>query len=249
MNSTQTLERALDILFILAEEETTLSVTEIAEKASIPESTTYRLLQTLEKNGIIERMQKGKISLGLRILELSRVLYQQVDRELYLIAKPTMEKLTEKVDETTVLTVRTGMKVICIQHIESKRLIRLAINNGRTLPLHQGASGKAILAFENKKVIERIMHMVGSEEERVRLAADLEEIRKNGYAKTIGEVDTDVVGISAPIYDEYQRVIASLAIAGPQNRIQGDIIQKNVEAVLKASEEISANLQRIKQPY
>src|SRR5690606_19846761 len=59
-NGTQTLARALDILFALAEAESTLSVSEIAERVSIPESTTYRLLQTLEQNGVVERRAKGR---------------------------------------------------------------------------------------------------------------------------------------------------------------------------------------------
>ena len=71
-----------------------------------------------------------------------------------------MEKLTEEIDENSILTVRTGIKVICVQQVESKRLIRLAIKSGRTLPLHQGASGKSILAFENRTIIKKAFNMI-----------------------------------------------------------------------------------------
>ena len=95
-NSTQTLKRGLDILFVLAEAGTTLSVSEIAEKVNIPESTAYRLLQTLEKLGVVERREKGRIGLGMKILYLANSLAKQIDLRLNEIAKPIMKKLTEE---------------------------------------------------------------------------------------------------------------------------------------------------------
>src|SRR5690625_2577267 len=244
MNGSKTLERALDILFILAERETFLSVKEIASKASIPESTTYRFLQTLEKNGIIER-EEGKIKLGLRILELARVLYQQIDRELDVIAKPTMEKLTEEIGETSLLTVRTGLKIMCIQQIESKRLIRMAVNKGRTLPLHQGASGKAILAFENQQVLNRIEDLINEKERYKKLKEELDVIQKNGFSMTVGEVDQDITGIAAPIFDRQNGVIASLSIVGPKSRIDENFVNLITNATVQAADEISRKLQQI----
>ncbi len=244
MNGTQTLGRALDILFVLADVESTLSVAEIAEKVSIPESTAYRLLQTLEQNGIVERKAKGQVGLGLRILELARSLTQQIDRDLYIIARPIMEKLTEATNETSSLMVRTGTNIICIQHVESRRLIRFAIENGRILPLLLGASGKAILAFESKRVIEQMMSLVVNKAEYDQLAAELAQIQQQGYCKTIGEVDRDVFGIAAPIYDTHQRVIASLTIAGPAERLSNKIAQEFIAAVMEAAEQISQKLAR-----
>ncbi len=64
MNGTQTLGRAIDILFVLAESGTTLTVSEIAEKVGIPDSTAYRFIQTLIKNGFVERKGRGQIGLA-----------------------------------------------------------------------------------------------------------------------------------------------------------------------------------------
>ncbi|NGQ93945.1 IclR family transcriptional regulator [Brevibacillus sp. SYP-B805] len=247
MNGTQTLGRALDILFVLAEAESTLSVNEIAERVSIPESTTYRLLQTLEKNGIVERRAKGQIGLGLRILDLARSLYQQIDRELFVIARPIMETLTENTNETTILMVRTGTNVICIQHVESRRLIRFAIENGRILPLHLGASGKAILAYETKRVVDQILQRLEDQQKKEKLLADLAQIRQQGYCLTVGEVDRDVFGIAAPIFDSYQRIVASLTIAGPAERLSPETSERMVRSVMEATHTISQKLARVSQ--
>lgn len=243
-NGMQTLGRALDILFALAEAGTILSVGEIAEKVSIPESTAYRQIQTLEKHGILERKGKGQIALGLRILDLARSLHHQMDRELYTIARPIMENLTNETEETSILMVRAGHNVLCILQIESKRLVRFAIENGRILPMHLGASGKAILAFEEKKTIDKVLSQP-EVDNRKKLLEQLAEIRQLGYSITSGEVDQDVFAIAAPIYDSYDRVIASLTISGPKYRFTDDLISPFVEATLKATHSISQKLHQL----
>ncbi len=242
MNGIQTVGRALEILSVIAEAGTTLSVSEIAERVGIPESTTYRLLQTLEQNCVVERKAKGQIALGLKILDLARSLYQQMDRELCMITRPVMEQLTAKTEETTVLMVRTGLNIVCIQNVESQRLIRFALENGRVLPLHTSASGKSILAFENGKVIEQVLHSMNDRERKENLVAELERIRQQGYSITVGEADKDVFGIGAPIYDAYGRVMASLTLAGPVDRLKEENKKELVKEILNAARGISDKL-------
>ncbi|MFE4712488.1 MULTISPECIES: IclR family transcriptional regulator [Paenibacillus] len=242
MNGTQTLSRALDILFALSEESGTLTVSEIAQKVSIPESTTYRFLQTLEQNGIIERRGKNQIGLGLRILDLARSLNMQFQRDLLPLALPIMEELTEKVQETSILFVRTGNNAVCIQNVKSRGLIQFSIDNGRILPLHMGASGKCILAFESAKVTERILQLLSSDKEREGLIAELATIREQNYSITKGEVDPDVYAIAAPITDGQGPVIASLAVAGPSFRCSNEQDKTNIEAVTKAAAELSRRM-------
>lgn len=242
MNGTQTLSRALDILFALSEESGTLTVSEIAQKVSIPESTTYRFLQTLEQNGIIERRGKNQIGLGLRILDLARSLNMQFQRDLLPLALPIMEDLTETVQETSVLFVRTGNNAVCIQNVKSRGLIQFSIDNGRILPLHLGASGKCILAFENSKVTERILQSLGETGERERLEAELETIRAQNYSITKGEVDPDVFAIAAPITDGRGPVIASISVAGPSFRCNKEHDRFMIDAVSKAAAELSRRM-------
>jgi Transcriptional regulator len=242
LNGTQTLSRALDILFALSEANGTLSVSEIAEKVSIPESTTYRFLQTLERSGIVERRGKSQIGLGLRILDLARSLNEQVHRGLLNLALPIMEQLMESTQETSVLFVRTGNNAICIQQVRSRELIQFAIENGRVLPLHLGASGKSILAFENERVVRRVLETLESEEDRLRLAQELAEIREQGFSYTNGEVDPNVFAVSAPILDSHGLVVASLSICGPSFRYKESPEGFFIQEVKKSAESLSKRL-------
>lgn len=242
MKGTQTLERALDILFALADEGGTLNVSEIAHKVSIPESTAYRFLQTLERNGIIERKGKGQIGLGLRILELAKSLNNQMEQQLSVIAKPYMEQLAEETSETTVLFVRTGINAISICSVPGLHLVRFVVEEGKTFPLHESASGKAILAFEQPKVVNQVLMSLG-EQERIELEKELAVIRDQGYSLTLSEVDKGIVGIAAPIYDHLNRVIANVTVAGPSERIKKEKFPCFIEKVLRAARDISKQLE------
>lgn len=241
MNQTQTVGRALDILFVLAESETTLTVGEIAEKVPLPESTAYRLIKTLELNGVVERKSKGQISLGIRILDLARSLHQQIDRDLLTIAHPIMEALTEHLNETSILVVRRGTVGITVLHVECRRLIGFLVKKDKTHPLHRGASGKAILAFEDERMINKVLTSV-DEEDHEGLYTELEKAREDGFIKTVAEVDPDTFAVAAPIFDEYNRVIASIAIVGPKGRFDEPVIETSIDEVLKASKTITEQI-------
>ncbi|MFF2092775.1 IclR family transcriptional regulator [Paenibacillus sp. NPDC058174] len=244
MNGTQTLGRAIDILFVLAESGSTLTVSEIAEKVGIPDSTAYRFIQTLIKNGFVERKGRGQIGLGLRIFDLARSLSQQIEKELLTIARPIMEDLTGLTNETTVLFVRSGSKAICIENVTSRRLVRLTIENGRILPLNSGASGKILLAYESDKIIGEMTKVFEEDKsaDKTALLKELQQIRDNGYSMTLGEVDTDVFAVAAPIFDPQQRIVASLSAAGPVHRLNEQEMPKLIQDVKAAAAQISCKL-------
>lgn len=242
MNGTQTLERAIDILFVLAESGSTLTVSEIAERVGIPDSTAYRFIQSLIKSGFVERKGRSQIALGLRIFDLARSLSQQIEKELLTIARPIMEELTALTNETTVLFVRSGSKAICIENITSPRLIRMSIENGRVLPLNSGASGKALLAFENDKIIEDMCRQLAEGTSKSELLQELGGIREQGYCFTRGEVDNDAFAIAAPIFDPQQRIVASLAAAGPVHRLSEAEVPIFIQYVKEAAARISCKL-------
>ncbi|GGH19700.1 IclR family transcriptional regulator [Paenibacillus segetis] len=242
MNGTQTLSRALDILFALSEANDTLSVSEIAEKVSIPESTTYRFIQTLEQNGIVERKGKSQIGLGMRILDLARSLSHQAHRELLPLALPIMERLTQQTKETSVLFVRSGMNCVCIQNVRSQGLLQFAVENGRVLPLYSGGSGKCILAYENERFIQRVVESLQSPEEQRKLQNECADIREKGYCFTHGEVDPDIFAVAAPVLDAHGLIVASLSIAGPNFKCNKEYDQEVSGYVVAAANQLSQKL-------
>ncbi|EST11607.1 IclR family transcriptional regulator [Sporolactobacillus laevolacticus] len=241
MKGTQSLERALDILFALGDDGETQTIAEIAQRISIPESSVYRLIQTLERNGLVERKGQGQIGLGLRILELAKSLNSQFRNRLKSSAAPLMEQLSEETKETVVLFVRTGTNVICVKSVAGQHLVRFVVEDGKTFPIQNGASGKAILAFETSKIINQVIHTIETD-----LVDDfleeLQVIREKGFSETSSEVDPGIIGIAAPIFDQANHVIASVTVAGPGDRIKDEKLSAIVPHVIKTAKRISSSL-------
>lgn len=243
MAQLQTLSKGLDILNLLGDSSETLSVEEIAAELDIPESTTYRLIQTLEKKRFVERQARGKISIGYSILHLAKDIYEKIDRQLTIVATPIMEELTESVGETSLLSVRSYLYSTALLSIPSKERIRFVADEHRLLPLQIGISGRAILAFEDDKILKLLLQSLETDEEKAALKEELASIKERGYAVSLSEVDSGTLGIGVPVFNAYNQVYASLAVIGPQYRMDTEDVESLYYRELKkASEKITEQL-------
>lgn len=232
MAELQTLAKALDILLLLGEEKNGLSVEGIARKLEIPESTTYRLLQTLEKKGFVERESRGSLTLGYSILNLARDTYEKIDRQLGLAASAVMEQLTEELCETSLLSVRSSVYSTALLSIPCRERIRFVADEKRLLPIQFGASGRAILAYESDKVYQQVLSNLKERTDREILEERIQFTREHGYAISRAEFDEGSLGIAVPVYDNSGRVCASLGIVGPEYRIRDEEIETRIVPLL-----------------
>ena len=74
------------------------------------------------------------------------------------------------------------------------------------------------------------------------LLAELENIRKQGYSYSIGQQDAHTTGISYPIYNFKEEVIASLAVSGLSIYYEGDNLTRIKKHAEKTAKEISEEL-------
>lgn len=242
MSQLQTVANALDILTALGKSEGYLSVEQLANTLNLPESTTYRLIQTLEAKGFVERHSRKNIGLGYSLLNLTKNIHDRLDKELSVIAKPFMEKLMETSGETVILSIPTDIYSKCIKSISSKYIIRFVPEEDRLLRLDIGASSKAILAYESPHVIQSILNIIISDEDKDKLLSDLENIRQNGYAISSSEYDMGAVGIGVPIFSPFNKIYASLAIVGPDTRVKPDNFNSYIDMLKEASRAITDKL-------
>lgn len=251
----QLLVRAIKLLFYLREREQPVTASELAEALGIPSSNVYRLVHTLELSGLVERSGRGRITLGLGFLDLGRALEQRLQSEIAPAALPVMRALTAAIDETTLMTMPTGLRAICVLVVDSSRPIRLSFATGRVLPLQTGASGKVLLPWLPARLLEQVLHekqdwptLAGAPLTRETLQRQIEEIREQGYAITCGEVDPDAVAVAAPVFGAGDRLVGALTAAGPTRRFQDDRLPELVEQVRAASGEIGERLKQAEPP-
>jgi DNA-binding IclR family transcriptional regulator len=221
------LRKGLDVLLCFDAENNSRTARELASELGLPLSTVYRYLETLVDTGfLLKSTEKKTYKLGFVILHLANLVSSGI--HLVSTARPHMRFLSSTCGETTLLTVLSGSRAICIESLESNHRVKLALQLGVTLPLHAGAAAKCLLAFQEEEFIAGFIsdsklesHTKFTETDPVKLQQHLGTIRLQRYAFTDQEVDLGAAAVAAPITDAQGSVTASLTIAGPRQRIVG----------------------------
>lgn len=210
------LQRAVELLGRLDREPAELTVAELASDAGMPTSTAYRLLAELEQHGLIQRGADRTVALGTRLVALGRTAEARLSERLVEPARPVMEKLSDEVGETVILTAPCALQGIVLHVVETElHSVRLSYARYRRAPIHRGASGKILAAFLEPAERRRLLQAVRAPG----LAGELGQIRRDGFVVTTGELDAGATAVAAPILDRRGRIAAGLSVAGPAARI------------------------------
>ncbi|HET9861180.1 MAG TPA: helix-turn-helix domain-containing protein [Nocardioidaceae bacterium] len=173
--TSQTLDRGLRVLSVLAGSPGGLSITELSAAVGVNRTVVYRLVATLEQHGLARRDASGRLHVGLGVLALARGL-QPVLREL---ANPVLRALAEELGCTAHLTVADGGEALAIAVVEPTWTdFHVAYRVGARHPLEQGAAGKAIL-------LGREIATGGDDRTR--------------FVQTVGELQAGARGVAAPV--------------------------------------------------
>lgn len=247
----QSLERALNILEVMAREGAPISVTELAEKVNLKISTVHRLLATLSFRGYVDQSpEDNKYKLGLKLLEIGNSVLNHSD--IRTITRPYLEELVEKCNETANLAILDETDVVYIDQVESKNLIivRMLAQVGNRGPVHCTASGKVLLAFYPESKVDEIIEqidMVKYTNETItdpkHLKKELQRIRQEGYALDWGEREEHVRCIAAPIFNYEGKIVASVSISGPSTRITSYYMKNElVDIITSTAADISKKM-------
>jgi DNA-binding IclR family transcriptional regulator len=247
--SLQVLDRAFAILELFGDERPELTTTEIARESGLPVATVHRIVGALRRRGYVVRDDGTKrFRLGPAALDLGERARAVLD--LRRAALPVLRRLARETDETALLCVVTEERdgSVCLERVESSQPLRLSVEPGRRLPLHAGASQKALLAFLPTEEIERVL---GRPLERLcratitdpeALRGDLAEVRKRGWAISFEETNVGVWGVAVPLLDGRGGVVASVGLAGPSARLSRAEVRDQVRRLRAGAAEIAALL-------
>lgn len=240
----QVVERAIDILNVLAKGRATLS--EVTRAAGLPKGTTFRILGSLQyEELVVKDPVDSSYQLGPGFLRLSQTQTPWFGA-LAIIAEPAMSKLLEEAQETVALHVRVGPERICVAELPSPRPIRYNAAVGAPVPLHVGAAGKVLLAQLDPQALERMLgaldlapltgETIHDPEE---LRAAVEKARADGFAQSLGERVASAAAISVPI-DLDSKVGASLSLLGPADRFTEELRLNQLDNLLASAKAVAA---------
>jgi DNA-binding IclR family transcriptional regulator len=245
----QSVDRALDILEAFNYNEEELGVTELSHKLNLHKNNVFRLLATLETRGYIEQDRKtGNYRLGIKIFEVANVFLHHLG--LRRQARPILEELVSKCNETAYLAVTEGTDVVYVLMHETTHTVRVIPRLGHRLPAYCTASGKIQLAFESQDHLRELFKDRALRQLTANTIADfdrllehLAEVARQGFAVDNEELEEGVCCLAAPVRDYSHKVVAGVGLSGPVWRFSPERIQNELVPLVKeAGTKISQRL-------
>ncbi|MBV9194882.1 MAG: IclR family transcriptional regulator [Solirubrobacterales bacterium] len=234
--------RALAALDVLAESDAGLGVNELARRIGVNASTASRLLGTLEAAGVVERAAGGPYRLGLKLVALSdRVLAQLDVRER---ARPWLSWLGEQTGETVTLSVAGGEEAITVDFVPAPSSVASMARLGRPSVPHATAAGKVMLAFAPPTAIPSVLpaYTEHTITDPAVLAGELEAVRRQGVAEAVGERESDLNALAAPVIGRGGELVAIVGVQGPAARLPAGKRRAVRAPLRRAAEEIGRSL-------
>jgi IclR family KDG regulon transcriptional repressor len=218
-----------------------LGVTEVSQALGIHKATAFKLLQTLKSEGWLFQDPKSKCySFGISLLPLAQAVVRSFSAEN--VIRQLLGELGEYFQEDIVLCKLVGKEALCVMKIESNHIMVTSAKEGCTLPVHLGATGKVLLAYQDEKTIQEIYDQF-SEEIVISRAAyiqDLQTVREQGYAITCSNYDKGIHAVGVPVFNKKGFPQFSLSIVGPVERMRllglVNIKDKLIDVAKKISE-------------
>jgi len=244
----QSVAHALDVLEEFKGDAVELGVTELSKKLKLHKNNIFRLLATLEARGYIEQNKSTEnYRLGLKSLELGQTFIRQMG--LLRQARPTLETLANRANETAYLAIMRGQDVIYLDVVEANQTVRVASRVGLRLPPYCTAVGKVLIASDSEEEIrKKLPDMMEKRTSKTiadhkTLVEHLKKVHGQGHAVDDEEYEEGVRCIASPVRDYTGRVVAAISISGPAMRMTDKKILDDLTAAVKeGGEEVSRRL-------
>lgn len=242
-------EKALLILLAFHKEKSSWGVRDLSAHLGFSPSTVQRILQTLKLHNFVSQ------DIDTRQYRLGKVYFNflHILQHTYPIIQTSISFLKDlnfTTQETVHLNIIDGNERVCINSIESVQPLKASMPIGSRSPLFAGASSKCLLAFSDAVFQEQYLAAIELQPvtqntitSKERLLAELDHIRKVGFARSLGERNHGLGSLSAPIIDYQGALLGSISLAIPEIRFRDPGHQEFcVQALLETSREFSKTM-------
>ena len=236
-------------LLILLEEVARVGVpltpTEANAVLGLPKPTVHRLFHTLENEGFLQRDLDGKsYSPGRRLRKLAVNVLSSLRVRTARLA--ILKDLAEAVGETCNIATPDRDAMVYLDRVETKWPLRIQLPVGTTVPFNCTASGKMYLSTLKPSHLDRYIasaQLARSTErslvDPVALRREMREIKRRGYATDNEEFMNGMTAIAVPIPDDQGRLLSTLSVHAPIQRVTLDELTDHLPRLLQAAEALS----------
>jgi DNA-binding IclR family transcriptional regulator len=217
-------ERVVRILEAIGRHPPGLSFTDLQALTDVPKSSLHALLKTLTQNGVVELDSRTRrYGPGPKLWELAMGYLRHL--EVVPVAWPFLEELRDRVDETVQMAVLDGADVVYVAKAQSGHALQLASHVGSRLPAYATGLGKALLAGLDPTYVRKLYHTEDLPAFTAHtlptvhhLLRELDETRRRGYARDVGEYSEDVRCLAAPVVGVEGRPVAAVSLSMARDR-------------------------------
>lgn len=243
----QAVEHAVDVLEYMAMLGSGTRVSEISRHTGLSKATVHHLLGTLAKRGlVIHDAQTALYRLGWSLYELGSAVVRDID--VSRIARPFLDHLAARTAESTLLGILDDDSVLYLDRGTPPTAFPMVAAAGRRGPLHATASGKLLLAFADRSLIDlelakplqKFTNTTVTDPKVLR--RQLAQVRAMGYATCWQESEVGLCSVAVPLRDYTGDVVASLALVGPAGRLAPRNVQTHLVALREVATDIATRL-------
>ncbi len=243
------LERAVLVLGLLADEPKGISLADLARRTEIPKSTLFRILVTLQKHHCVAADPTGRtFRLGSHLWELGSRFADHSD--LFRVSASYMADLADELGETVFLSKLEDGEVVYLRRVECLKSIAAVRKLETRAPIHCTATGLALVAWLPSNEIDAILaqhEMQTFNDSTVtdqRVIRDrMAQVRDQEFAVVDGEYNDELLCIAAPVLDHQRKPCAALTatMLSAQAR-DSATIERIGQAVRSAARSLSREL-------
>jgi IclR family pca regulon transcriptional regulator len=242
------LARGLEVIRVFTRRTPKMTLSEVAQATGMTRATVRRFLLTLVREGYVETDGKY-FKLLPKILELGYSAMSSMD--IWDVAQPIMNDLSEKLQESCFAAILDGDSVIYVARAHSNRFVNVGITIGSRVPAYCVSTGRVLLAALPDEKLHDYMEEVrftrftpNTNTSKVKLRGQIDEVKLQGWSIVDQELEVGLRSISVPVKDRHGEVLAALNVCCPAARVNPEDMRTRVLfELMEASNRITRAMQ------
>jgi DNA-binding IclR family transcriptional regulator len=248
------LARGLEILSYFNKEQRELSGAKLSKLTQLPRASVFRMLQTLEQAGYVERVglegTHPSYRLGVAVLRLGFEYLSS--QELTEQGRPVLEALSDACGYSTHLVVRDERDVVIVAKALGRKATYHSIQVGARLPAHATVLGRVLMGGMSLEQIQTLyqgrdmpVFTKNTPQTPEALKILVDEVQAQGYGVSQGGFEAGISTVAAPVFNETKQIVAAVSISVLSSRIEEDKLPMLILQAREAAETLSWRLQHL----
>ena len=244
-----TLARGLSVLRVFSKEIPEMTLSQVASATQLSPAVARRCLNTLHQLGYVNK-RENRFMLSPEVMVFASAFLESMNLEE--VIRPHLQVVRDATGDSSSMAVLSGSYILYLLHVSTNRMVRLAAGVGTRFPAHATSLGRILLAHLPEPELKSYLDTTEfqrftdkTETVPAKLGSAIRTASKKGYATVQDELDYGIVSLAVPIWDDDQKVVASINCSTATSRVGlEEMVETRLPHLRRAAREIEIELQR-----